>query len=74
MRYLFLLLTLGCSMHKTSLRGVADVVEDEWITVEVTGANNANTWVKINRRSLKGIREGDKVIFYVKVEEGTVKK
>ena len=69
MRYLLLLAMLGCSMHRTTLQGTVDVVEGEWVSVEVNSATDAKTWVRINRKNMRGLKEGDKVIFYVKVVE-----
>ncbi len=69
MRYLLLLTMLGCSMHRTTLQGTVDVVEGEWVSVEVNSATDAKTWVRINRKNIRGLKEGDKVIFYVKVAE-----
>ena len=59
---------LSCSMHRTSMKGTVDVVEDDWVSVEVNSANNVKTWVKLNRKQLRSLKEGDKVIFYVRVE------
>ena len=47
-----------------------DVVEDEWVAVEVGSATDTKTWVKLNRKNMKTLKEGDRVIFYVKVESG----
>jgi len=71
MKYLILILMTGCAtMHKTAMRGTVDVVEDEWVAVEVGSATDTKTWVKLNRKNMKTLKEGDRVIFYVKVESG----
>ena len=69
MKYLFLILMSGCSMHRTTMSGTVDVVEGEWVSIEVTSANDAKTWVELNRKNMRVLKEGDKVVFYVKVEE-----
>jgi len=69
MRILILFLLSGCSMHRTTMTGTVDVVEGEWVSIEVSSASDAKTWVKLNRKNMRVLKEGDKVIFYVKVEE-----
>ena len=66
--FLFFLMT-GCSMHRTSINGTVDVIDGDWCTVEVDSATSAAIWVKINRKKMKDIKEGDRVVFYIKVEE-----
>jgi hypothetical protein len=59
---------MSCAHHKTPITGTIDVVEEEWCAIEVEDANNTVTWIKLNKRKLRHIKEGDKVTFYVKVE------
>ena len=63
------LMVAGCSMHRTTMTGTVDVVDGEWVSIEVVNATDAKTWVKLNRKNMRVLKEGDKVVFYVKVEE-----
>ena len=74
MRFLFLFLGLGCSMHRTTMTGAVDVIEGEWVVIEITNSNNAKAWVKLNKKNFRGLKEGDKVVFYVKPEAGKSKQ
>jgi len=67
MKNLILIFLMGCAHHKTPMTGTIDVVEGEWCAIEIEDANNTVTWIKLNKRKLRHVKEGDKVIFYVKV-------
>lgn len=66
MRYLLLLLLLGCSMHRTTMKGTVDNIDGEWVAVEVINENDAKTWVKLNKQQFRSLKEGDKVVFILK--------
>jgi len=74
MKYLFLLLMTGCAMHKTTMLGTVDVIDGEWVSIEVTSAEDTKTWVRLNRKNMRVLKEGDKVVFYVRVEEAPVRQ
>ena len=62
MKYIILIFALGCSANKkVHMHGVVDMIEDDWVIVEVTDANNASTWVKINRKNMRKAKEGDRI-------------
>ena len=56
-------------MAKAKMTGT--VLDDQMyfngmVPVEVINAPDAGTWVKLNKRQLRYVKPGDKVIFYVK--------
>ena len=62
MKYIILIFALACSANKkVHMHGVVDMIEDDWVVVEVTDSNNASTWVKINRKNMRKAKEGDRV-------------
>ena len=66
--FLFFLMT-GCSMHRTSINGTVDVIEDDWCIVEVDPLTSRSVWVKVSKKKMSNIKEGDRVVFYVRIEE-----
>jgi len=69
MKFLTLLFLVGCSASKAKLNGT--VVDDQMyfdrmVLVEITNAPGAFSWVKLNKRQLRHVKAGDKVVFYVK--------
>tara|TARA_Y100001938_G_C8084266_1_gene430968 strand:- start:491 stop:727 length:237 start_codon:yes stop_codon:yes gene_type:complete len=69
MKFLTLLFLVGCSANRAKLNGT--VVDDQMyfdrmVLVEITNAPGAFTWVKLNKKQLKHVKNGDKVVFYVK--------
>ena len=71
MKYLALLLLSGCA-SKAKMNGI--VLDDQMyfermVPVEVVNAPDTGTWVKLNKRQLKYVKPGDKVIFYVKIKK-----
>ncbi len=44
---------------------------DRMVPVRVTNAPNATMWVRLNKRQLRHVQPGDKVIFYVKTSRLT---
>ena len=72
MRKVFLLLLMtGCSMHRTAIKGTVDVIEGDWCAVEVDAESANSMWININSKRMKNVKEGDKVVFYVKVKGET---
>ena len=69
-KFILVFLMTGCSVHRTAIKGTVDVIEDNWCAIEVDSENNENLWVNIDSRKIKNIKEGDKVVFYVRVREG----
>jgi len=65
MKYLLAMLLVGCTHKRIALVGTVDIIEDEWCTVELVGESDNPTWVKLNNRQMKSVKEGDRVIFYV---------
>tara|TARA_R110002073_G_C9264106_1_gene563710 strand:+ start:469 stop:702 length:234 start_codon:yes stop_codon:yes gene_type:complete len=68
MKYLIPLLLIGCA-SRAKLTGT--VLDDQMyfnrmVPVEVINAPDSATWVKLNKRQLKYVKPGDKVVFYVK--------
>lgn len=72
-KVLLLLLMSGCSMHmhRTAIKGTVDVIEDDWCAVEVDAESANSMWININSKRMKNVKEGDKVVFYVKVKGET---
>lgn len=71
MKYLLAILLVGCAHQRVALVGTVDIVEDEWCTVEIVGDSDGPTWVKLNNRQMKKVKEGDRVIFYVDIASET---
>ena len=71
MRFLPLLLLLGCAAKKTKMVGVADrtVYFDGWVPVEVQNAPDGRTWVRLNKKQLEDLKHGSRIVFYVKTTE-----
>ena len=72
MKFVMLFLLAGCAANKAKMTGTVkseQVYFDGMIAVEVTNAPDSRTWVKLNKRQLKHIKSGDKVIFYVKTQK-----
>tara|TARA_B100000902_G_C26468752_1_gene509068 strand:- start:169 stop:405 length:237 start_codon:yes stop_codon:yes gene_type:complete len=72
MKFLTLLFLVGCSASKAKLNGT--VVDDQMyfdrmVLVEITNAPGAFTWVKLNKKQLKHVKAGDKVVFYVRTSK-----
>ena len=68
MKFLTLFLLVGCSANKAKMNGVVlddQMYFDRMVRVEITNAPDAGSWVKLNRKQLKHVKPGDKVIFYV---------
>ena len=58
----------GCSVHRTAIKGTVDVIEDNWCSIEVNSESNESLWVNIDSKKMKNVKEGDKVVFYVRVK------
>ena len=69
MRFLPLLMLLGCAAkaNKTTMSGIADktVYFDGWVSVKVHNAPDGKTWVRLNQRQLKQLKDGSRIIFRV---------
>ncbi len=68
MKCLVFILMAGCA-NRARMSGVVlddQMYFDRMVPVEVTNAPNARTWVKLNKKQLKHVKPGDKVVFYVK--------
>ena len=71
MKYLILLMMMGCGVSKTKMNGIVmtqDVYFDGMVPVEVTNAPGGHTWVKLSKRQLRHIKAGDRITFYVKAK------
>jgi len=69
MKFLTLLLMIGCSANRAKMTGTVlndQMYFDRMVAVEVTNAPDAGMWIKLNKRQLKHVKPGDKVIFRVK--------
>tara|TARA_R100001126_G_scaffold74988_1_gene44173 strand:- start:256 stop:552 length:297 start_codon:yes stop_codon:yes gene_type:complete len=66
-RFLPLLLLLGCAAKKTTMSGIADdkVYFDGWVPVKVHNAPDGRTWVRLNNHQLKKLKNGSRVVFHV---------
>ena len=73
MKFLPLLMLLGCAANKTKMTGVISAEEiyfDGWVAVKVTNAPSAPTmWVRLNRKQLEQAKKGTSVVFYVEAKE-----
>jgi len=73
MKFLPLLMLLGCAANKTKMTGVISTEEiyfDGWVAVKVTNAPSAPTmWVRLNRKQLEQAKKGTNVVFYVEAKE-----
>ncbi len=71
MRLLPLLMLLGCAANKTKMTGIAEttVYFDGWVPVEVQNAPDSRTWVRLNKRQLKQLKSGSRIVFHVKATE-----
>jgi uncharacterized lipoprotein NlpE involved in copper resistance len=72
MRYLILLLLVGCANRARITGTVLDdqMYFDRMVKIKILNApDSGNTWVKLNKRQLKHVKPGDKVIFYVKTKK-----
>jgi hypothetical protein len=56
-------------MHKASLQGTVDVVENEWCSVEIEDQSGATMMVKLSASERDKIKEGDQIIFYYRVDK-----
>ena len=71
MKYLIPLLLVGCA-NRAKLTGTVlddQMYFDRMVPVEVINAPDSATWVKLNKRQLKHVKPGDKVVFYVKTSK-----
>lgn len=68
-RFLPLLLLLGCGSSKATMSGVADktVYFDGWVPVKVHNAPEAKTWVRLNKKQLAQLEDGSRIVFEVRV-------
>jgi len=69
MKFLILLLLVGCSTNRAKMTGTVlndQMYFDRMVAVEVTNAPDSGMWIKLNKKQLKHVKPGDKVIFYVK--------
>jgi ASC-1-like (ASCH) protein len=68
MKFLIPLFLAGCAGRAKMNGTVLDdqMYFDRMIPVEVINAPDSKMWVKLNRRQLKHVKPGDKVVFYVK--------
>ncbi len=68
MRLLPLLMLLGCAANKTTMSGIADktVYFDGWVSVKVHNAPDGKTWVRLNSKQLKQLKDGSRIVFKVK--------
>ena len=71
MKFLLFLTLFGCTANKTKMVGVADrtVYFDGWVPVEVQNAPDGRTWVRLNKKQLKDLKHGSRIVFYVKTME-----
>ncbi len=69
MRFLFLLLMIGCSVNRTKMTGVitsTEVYFDGWVPVQVTNAPGAPTmWVRLDAKQLEVAKLCSDVVFYI---------
>lgn len=67
MRFLPLLMLLGCAANKTTMSGIADktVYFDGWVSVKVHNAPDGKTWVRLNKKQIKQLKDGSRIIFRV---------
>ena len=63
------MLFTGCAYQKTAMVGIVDIVEDDLCIVEIINESEIPMWVKLNKRQMKKAKEGDKVIFYVRIDK-----
>jgi ASC-1-like (ASCH) protein len=68
MRFIVPLLLVGCATRAKMNGTVLDdqMYFDRMVPVEIVNAPDSAMWVKLNKRQLKHVKPGDKVIFYVK--------
>lgn len=69
MKFLTLLFLAGCSANRAKMTGTVlndQMYFDRMVAVEITNAPDSGMWIKLNKKQLKHVKPGDKVIFYVK--------
>ncbi len=68
MKFLIPFLLVGCAKRAKLTGTVLDdqMYFDRMVPVEIINAPEAKAWVKLNKRQLRHVKPGDKVIFYVK--------
>ena len=72
MKFVILFLLAGCSANRAKMTGTVlndQMYFDRMVAVEVTNAPDSGMWVKLNKKQLKYVKPGDKVIFYVKTKK-----
>ena len=72
MKFVILFLLAGCSANRAKMTGTVlsdQMYFERMIAVEVTNAPDSGMWVKLNKRQIKHVKSGDKVIFYVKTKK-----
>lgn len=68
MKFLILFFALGCSATKAKMNGIVldeRMYFDNMVRVRVTNAPDAYMWVRLNKKQMKHVKEGDRVTFYV---------
>jgi len=69
MRFIPLLILLGCSVNRTKMTGVIssnEIYFDGWVPVTVTNAPGEPTmWVRLDKKQLEHAKTGADVIFYI---------
>jgi ASC-1-like (ASCH) protein len=68
MKFLVLLALVGCSTNRARMTGTVmddQMYFDRMVPVEIANAPDSRVWVKLNKKQLRHVKPGDKVVFYV---------
>ncbi len=72
LKLLTVLLVCGCGATRSKMTGIVTskrVLFDGHVVVQIVNAPDTHMWVKLNKKQLKKVRIGDRVVFHVKTQK-----